>query len=323
MIAAAPLREVPLAAIDLEDQTFLFSDPGDHSQLEASLKEAGMLNPPWLRGGPGERFQPVTGRKRLRAAARLGWELVPARVLPWDAPEASCLLLHLHDNAWARPFNPLEQALLAKSLEKIWERQTVAARFLPLLGLPPSLALLERLLALARLEEPLRQLAARGRLSLPGAAVLASWRPEDRTAAVSFLEKLPWSHSKQEEFLQGINLLARRENRSPEEILSREELQGHLTGKGATPQVQAAAARDLLQKWVSPRFSAARETFQKGLRRLGLMSHPRLRLQPPPALEGPDFHLEIKFKDAEELQHLLVDLLLLSREEDFEALTRI
>jgi hypothetical protein len=231
--------------------------------------------------------------------------------------------LHLHDNAWARPFNPLEQALLAKSLEKIWERQTVAARFLPLLGLPPSLALLERLLALARLEEPLRQLAARGRLSLPGAAVLASWRPEDRTAAVSFLEKLPWSHSKQEEFLQGINLLARRENRSPEEILSREELQGHLTGKGATPQVQAAAARDLLQKWVSPRFSAARETFQKGLRRLGLMSHPRLRLQPPPALEGPDFHLEIKFKDAEELQHLLVDLLLLSREEDFEALTRI
>ena len=53
---------------------------------------------------------------------------------------------------------------------------------------------------------------------------------------------------------------------------------------------------------------------QAGLQRLGLRHHPRVRLQPPPALEGPDFHLEIKFRDAGELQQLLDELIRLARE---------
>jgi hypothetical protein len=59
------------------------------------------------------------------------------------------------------------------------------------------------------------------------------------------------------------------------------------------------------------------------LQRLGLRHHHRLRLQPPPALEGPDFHLEIRFHDAAELQRLLDELVRLVQEEEFTSLTRI
>ena len=323
MTIAAPLQEVPLPALNLEDHTFVFSPPGDLSRLQASIREVGMLNPPWLRSIQAGRFQVVAGFKRVLAAAQLGWEQVTARVLPGDAPEAHCLLVHLYDNAFDRGFNPLEQALLASRLLEHWERQDVEKKFLPCLGLVPSGVLLERLLALAALEEPFQQLAARGRLALTAAGLLSSWDPEDRRAVAPFLEKLPLSQSKQEEFLQGLDLLARREGASPGEILSREEFRRYLQGGTGSPQAQAAGMRSLLQKLVSPHFSAAQEIFQSALKRLGLRHHPRFRLQPPPALEGPDFHLEIKFHNAAELQQLLDELSRLVREEEFAALTRL
>jgi ParB family chromosome partitioning protein len=323
MTVAASLREIPLTALDREDHTFVFSPPGDLSRLQASIREVGLLNPPWVRSVKGDRFQVVTGVKRLLAAAQLGWVQVTARVLPADTPEARCLLVHLHDNACSRGFNNLEQALLASRLLEHWDRQTVIQRFLPCLGLAPSLTILERLLALALLEGPFQQLAARGRLSLPGAQLLASWEPQDRGAVAPFLEELPWSQSKQEEFLQGLNLLARREGVPPGEILSLEEFRQYLQEEAGTPQAKAAAVRLLLQKQVSPRFSAVQEGFQTGLQRLGLRHHPRLRLQPPPAFEGPDFHLEVKFRDAAELQELLEELSLLARDKKFSDLTSI
>lgn len=323
MIASAPLLEIPLSALDLEDRTFVFSPPGDLSRLQTSIREVGLLNPPWLRAVKGDRFQAVTGFKRLLAAAQLGWEQVTARVLPREAPEAHCLLIHLHDNACQRGFNHLEQALLAGRLLEHWDRQTVVQRFLPCLGLAPSFSLLERLQALASLDKPLQQLAAQGRLALPAAPLLAAWEREDRDAVTPFLERLPLSQSKQEEFLQGLDLLAHREGVRPAAILGREEFSRHLQEDSGTPQAQAAAVRRLLQRLVSPRFSAALEAFQAGVQRLGLRHHPRFCLQPPPALEGPDFHLEIRFQDAAELQKLLEELTRLAREEEFRLLTRI
>jgi ParB-like chromosome segregation protein Spo0J len=323
MIITAPLLEIPLSALDLEDRTFVFSPPGELSRLQASLREVGLLNPPWVRAVKEDRFQTVTGFKRLLAAAQLGWEQVTARVLPPDTPEARCFLIHLHDNAFNQDINHQERALLAVRLLKHWDRETVIQKFLPCLGLAPSFALLERLQALASLDEPLQHLAAQGRLALTAAPLLAAWEREDRDAVTPFLERLPLSQSKQEEFLQGLDLLARRGGTRPAAILDQEEFRGHLQEGTGTLQAQAAAVRRLLQRLVSPRFSVALEAFQAGLQRLGLWNHSRVRLQPPPALEGPDFHLEIKFRDAGELQKLLDELARLAREEEFITLTRI
>lgn len=323
MIVPAPFQEIPISALDLEDRTFAFYPPGDLTRLKASLREVGLLNPPWVRAVKGDRFQVVTGIKRVLAAAQLDWKQITARVLSGDTPEAHCLLVHLHDNAFYRDFNHLEQALLTVRLLEYWDLETVIQKLLPCLGLVPSSSILERLVALASLEEPLQQLAARGRLALTAAALLAAWDKEDRDAAAPFLERLPLSQSKQEEFLQGLELLARREGTRPAAILDQEEFRRHLQEGSGTTQAQAQAVRLLLQKLVSPRFSVALEAFQAGLQRLGLRHHSRFRLQPPPALEGPDFHLEIKFHDAAELHKLLDELTRLSREEGFTTLTRI
>ena len=318
------LQDLPLARIDAEESVFTTETNPALERLTNSLQEIGLLNPPWLKPQPGHRrWQVVTGTRRLQAAARLGWGEVTVRLVPEDTSDFSCLLVHLFDNAFTRGFNLKEQAALAARLLKHCDRQTVASRYLPYLGLPPSGAHLERLLKVAGLEASWQDLAAQGRLALTAGALLAAWNPEARTAAWPFLEALRLSQSKQEEFLEQVALLARREGLTPAGVLAREELQRALNDPDRTPPERLAAVRQQLYRWVYPRLSAAREAFETALGRLGLKRHPRLRLQPPPAFEGPDFHLEIKFRDTPELQQLLADLTRLTRPPDFDDLTRL
>ena len=52
MTLAAPIlfQEIPLAAVDLEDHTFVVPGHGsDLTRLLASMGEVGLLAPPWLR----------------------------------------------------------------------------------------------------------------------------------------------------------------------------------------------------------------------------------------------------------------------------------
>ncbi len=290
-------------------------------RLTASLQEVGLLNPPWLQPA-GQRFRVVTGTRRLQAAAALGWQEITVRLVPEDTPEFYCLLVHLIDNAFTRGFNLREQAALAARLVEHCDRETVAARYLPYLGLPPSPAHLTRLVKTAGLEAPWQQLAADGRLALTAAARLADWDPEARAAAWPFLESLRLSQSKQEELLDQVVLLARREGISPAAVLAGDELRRALTDPDRTPQEKTAEVRRRLYAQVYPRLNAAREAFETALSRLGWKRTPRLRLHPPPVFEGPDFQLEIKFRDAPELQQLLTEIDRLTRNQDFSDLTR-
>jgi len=317
------IARIPLTAVDLDEPLVPGRTPADPGPLTAAMSEVGLLAPPWLRPRGDGRWQVVTGWRRLLAATALQWREVPAWVLPPDTPDCRCLLIHLYDNALTRGFDLLEQALLAAALLKYWDRPTVAAKFLPFLGLPPSAAHLERLWQLAQLEAPFQELAARGRLALTAAARLFAWEPAARAAVLPFLEKLHLSQSKQEEFLDHLDQLARREGQSPQAILSREELRQPLADASLSPQEKTAAVRRQLRRRVYPRLSATLEAFEQALSRLGWKNLPRVRLHPPAAFEGPDFHLEIKFRDAPELQQLLAAVARLSREEDLSALTRL
>lgn len=320
MTAAPLIREISLSRVKLEAHPFRLITSEEVARLGESLAAVGLLNLPRLQSGPNGCWRPVTGWKRLLAAQRLGWPDISAVVLPPETPEAHRLLLYLHDNAFTRPFKPLEQALLAARLLECWDRDTLVAKGLPLLGLPPSPVHLDRLLATASLERPWRELVAAGRLALTAAARLAAWDPAARLAALPFLSTLPFSQSKQEEFVAGVEILARRKGVALSEILGKAELQEHLQDPAGNARERAEAVRRLLSEWVSPRYSAAQKAFAAGLTRLGLTSHPRLRLTEPPAFEGPDFELSLKFTDQRELRELLQELSRLADLPDFEAL---
>jgi ParB-like chromosome segregation protein Spo0J len=318
------LQEVPLAQIALAEAAGEVAATPARARLTASLQEVGLINPPWLRCQPGgQRFQVVTGARRLEAAANLGWQVITVRLVPEDTPDFYCLLVHLMDNAFTRGFNLREQAALAVRLLSHCDRETLADKYLPYLGLPPSQAHLTRLVKTASLGAPWQEMAAAGRLALTAAARLADWDPEARAAAWPFLDSLRLSQSKQEELLDQVAILARREGLSPAAVLARDELRVVLADLDRTPQERAAMVRRQMYRWVYPRLAAAREAFAATLARLGWKGLPRVRLHPPPAFEGPDFQLEIKFQDAPELERLLGEIGRLTRAAGFDDLTRI
>jgi ParB family chromosome partitioning protein len=315
--AAPPLRDLPLGRVDLDQPLVPAFLTPDLTGLADSLRAVGLLSPPWLRARVRGRFQVVAGQKRLLAAAQLGWKQAPAYCLPANVAHHHCLLVYLHDNAFTRGFNLSEQAWLASRLFKGRDRREIAAPFLPLLGQPPSARVVDRLLALAGLEGAFQVLAAQGRLALTAAAVLAGWGVEDRAAIRPVLEGLPLTQSQQEEILEGLELLARREGVAPAVIWHRLGLQSHLEDPTLTPPEKVRAVRRVLARMVSPRLSAAREAFAAALGKLGLRDHPRVRLAPPPAFEGDDFRLEVRFRDAQELRGLLKELERWSRTRHF------
>lgn len=314
-------REVPLAAIDLDDYPFGPGLPEDLPGLSASLAAVGMLAPPHLRLRSGGRGQVVAGVKRLKAARALGWDQTPAFILGGETPDFACLLISLHDNAGCRPLNPWEQAFYADKLAVHLPRGGLVAAYLPLLGLSPAPRLLDRLLAAAQLPASWPGLVAGGRLALSAAARLAGWPTESQEAAWPYLAELPFSHSKQEEFLEWVDLLARRENGSPAAILSRPELAACLADPALSPTERAEAVRRRLRAWVFPELTRAQAAFRAGLKSLGLAGHPRLNLAPPPAFEGADFELTVRFRDAEELRSLLANLGQMAQKEDILRLT--
>jgi len=317
------IQEILLSQVDLEAHPFFPVPEENLTRLQGSLATVGLLSLPRVRLRKSGRWQPVTGWKRFQAAARLGWDKIPALVLSPQTSEAHVLLLYLHDNAFSRAFNPLEQARLAARLLDHWDRDTLVSKALPLMGLPPAPVYLDRLLAAAGLEPSWQELVAQERLALTAAVRLAAWEPADRGAALPFLAALPLSQSKQEELLTAVEILARREGVTPADILLGEELQQILQETKLTPQERAQAVRRGLNERVSPRFFAAQKAFQAGLDRLGLRHHPRLRLKEPPAFEGPDFEFSLRFKDSRELQALLQELSRLANLPDFEKLIDI
>jgi ParB family chromosome partitioning protein len=103
-----------LNVYEIDDNPFQprrdFSEP-EIASLAESLKEHDMLQPILVRK-IGERFQLISGERRLRAAIRAGWSTVPARVR--EADDRLVAELAIVENLQRKDLNPIEKALSFK-----------------------------------------------------------------------------------------------------------------------------------------------------------------------------------------------------------------
>lgn len=79
----------------------------DLSDLQASLKSSGLLQPISVRRTP-DGYELISGERRLRAATRLGWTDIPAIVR--DVDDRTLLTLALVENLQRADLNPVEEA---------------------------------------------------------------------------------------------------------------------------------------------------------------------------------------------------------------------
>jgi len=100
-----------LNVYEIDDNPFQprrdFSEP-EIVSLSESLKEHDMIQPIVVRK-MGERFQLISGERRLRAAIHAGWSQVPARIR--EANDRLVAELAIVENLQRKDLNPIEKAL--------------------------------------------------------------------------------------------------------------------------------------------------------------------------------------------------------------------
>src|SRR5678816_2136928 len=104
------LRDIPVAEIRSNPfQPRKSFKPEELSELTESLKANGLLQPVTVRQSPqGKGYELIAGERRLRAAATLGWEKIPAVVK--DLSDQEILTLALVENLQRADLNPIEEA---------------------------------------------------------------------------------------------------------------------------------------------------------------------------------------------------------------------
>jgi ParB family transcriptional regulator, chromosome partitioning protein len=123
----------------------------DLSELEASLRVSGLLQPITVRKLASDSYELIVGERRLRAATKIGWTDIPAVVKDSkEVDERTLLTFALVENLQRADLNPLEEAQGYKRLTDEFEltQQQVAdavgkdrstiANFLRVLSLPAA-----------------------------------------------------------------------------------------------------------------------------------------------------------------------------------------
>jgi ParB family chromosome partitioning protein len=127
-VSAAP-SEIPLEAIQPNPyQPRRVFDDAALSELAASLKRSGMLQPVVVRRSGPDRYELVVGERRWRAAKLAGLASIPAVIRETGDPES--LELALVENLLREDLNPIEEAEAYQRLlaEFGWTQEQLAER---------------------------------------------------------------------------------------------------------------------------------------------------------------------------------------------------
>ncbi len=290
---------IQLNKIDWNDTSCLITYGPLPHKLLVSIQTVGLIEPPLLQGKKNGLFRIVCGGRRLAACKKIGLDSVSCRVLPSSFEHQRCLRLAIYDNVAQRTLNPVEKSLVLAKMANYLEEPQLIDEFMPLLDLEPSIKLFNRYLGLHDLEEVILDSLAAGRLNERIAFALARQEQGDRLAYLHLLEELPFSVSVQEEIIETVEEIARKDNLTPEQILSSKEVRALQQASKRPARQRAQEIRKHLQARRNPRLTARRERFAREARDLGLP--PGVRLVPPPYFEGPKWILECTFERAEEL----------------------
>lgn len=141
-------------------------EPEALSELAASIKTQGVMQPVLVRPVAAGRYEIVAGERRWRAARMAGLNEVPALIR--DVPDEQALAAALIENIQREDLNPLEEASGIERLHKEFglTHQSIA----DMLG--RSRTAVTNLLRLLELAPPVRDLLANGQLDMGHARAL-------------------------------------------------------------------------------------------------------------------------------------------------------
>ncbi|MBU1599652.1 ParB/RepB/Spo0J family partition protein [bacterium] len=297
------IRKISVDRIDLEDKTFVFTYGKDLEGLLLSLKKIGLVNPPLLREKDREKFQIISGYKRILALTKLGKREVKALVYKGDEisdPDAFCL--NLYENIGTRALNTIEKSIILNKLLKRFglKEEEIIQSYLPLVGLSPHKERLSLYLTLIELEDEIKDALVKERVSLLVAVKLLELSAEERGEVFGLMVQLRLGLNKQREVLTYLWEISRRDNVSILELVRDDSISKIQTDTRLSIPQKAEKITWALKKRRFPRLFLAEANFKEKKDLLKLPAN--ISLKPPVFFEGSKFKIEFSFGTKEELK---------------------
>ncbi len=291
------------SAVDLNDRTYCIPRYASLATLVKSIESVGILNAPVLQKRASGSLVPVLGRRRIKAAVELGISRIEARLVPVEMPEDQGFSMAFWDNVAQRTLGQASVAVVTKRLLDLFPRTTVAKDFLPVLGIPPRGPRLERLCAIAGLEEPILEALALGRVHERTALVLAALEPAERALLFDATETLGLNANKRAEVVENLFDLAVHGNEPVHDLLSREEVRRLLAEENMLPSERAERFRKLVHSWKFPELVKRETEFRDWSSTLP--GSERLSVNPRQSFETPEVTLEIRADCREDAERMI------------------
>jgi ParB-like chromosome segregation protein Spo0J len=319
------IQEVPLSAIDFNDETFRITEDLDLPRMSASLQAVGQLNPVTLQQGAAPSgYRILCGFRRLHALRFLGREAAVAGIRqPAESGPLQDFLIAVWDNLAHRQLGPLEVARVLRTLRHHCgiEEETLVERFLPLLGVSAHRNVLRSCLKLHDLCPGLRCLLSAGHLTQASAERLARTSPETQARLMPVLSRIRLSASLQREVLELAEDLAAISATTLEEVLDQPEILAIADAAGLSAFQKGEKVHALLYQQRNPRLTGVRATFLAEKTQLNLPG--TIRLSPDPFFESPRLRVEFEAGSAQAFREAVDALARACRDSSLDRLFRI
>ncbi|MFH1216074.1 MAG: ParB N-terminal domain-containing protein [Pseudomonadota bacterium] len=275
------ISRINLRHIDFSDDTYSLLPPYCAEEiplpLVASIKRCGILHAPIVKEKSASSFAIVAGRKRLRTAlehcAAVTCDCIK---LTEKTTETEALGICLEEALLGNPLSPIQRATFFLKALQWMDEKDLAARYLPIMNLSPSVYLVQRDLKLLELEEPLVVAVHEEILEEKVAFELTKLSFSDRMALFEMINTLRLSVGNQKKMVITCRELAARKNTTISELLRSTQASAIINH----PEANVPQKTANLMKWLSterfPRFSEAEKKFHQFVAGLSLPPEARL-----------------------------------------------
>jgi hypothetical protein len=300
-IAKLPLTSLELNAINDDPGPFCMSYGFDLGPLIHSIQEFGLINPPIVvKQGEG-RVDVVSGYRRILALKHLQIGEIPCRdTTDSGLSPLQLLLLNLHENRVTRVFNDVEKGMILAQLVHHLPREEVIHSYMPLLSLPSRKSTLDLFLKMEGQSHTIKSALAKGEVSVKAFGALLEVEPGFRLGLIKSVLDLKLTFNQQLQFIELTVDICTRDAMDIAELFNQTSFVRIMENEKLNLPQKTKAILELLRSIRFPRLTRSVESFRKAVLKLGLPDG--TRISHPPFFEGPDYRLEVPFKNGRQLK---------------------
>jgi hypothetical protein len=277
----------------------------ENSKLVKSIKNTGLINPPYIIKNSNQSIDVITGFRRILALKELNmkdvfcFDLTDSGLTPHEM-----LLIALHDNLFSRKLNIVEKSLIINKLTNI-------VKDLNLIYETCSLIEINKkdypvFLKINMLDESIKQYLAGDVLNFKSIESLIHRDKEDILLISNWINKLRLSYNYQLQFIDYISDISRIKKSTISSILNDEYLQRLVRDEKKNIPQKAKEFMDYLRIMRNPNISRYQDLFEKKVKDLNLPNN--VRIQNPQFFESKGYRMEIDFSNGEDLKKILSEI---------------